>query len=154
MARSHPLTRYSRVARHYAFIQAIDAGFSPKDTVSCPKCIEYMIHHAEIYSIAYERYVEHRPSDRRPVEQLPFPVPEDGFKAGQSAFETLSRVGIVRGLYVVLTPDGKYSVTLKVLHPRFGNAYRYGKCASLAAVWDVLYRWVEKDYWTPDKLKT
>jgi len=153
MQKSNPLTRFSRLARHWAFIKAIDAGWTGQDTVKDPRCIEFMVHHADIYEIARTNELERRQSDRRAAPRQPVTHPCDPNGTGQSRFEFLSRVGIVRGLYVVLAPDGKYTVTLKVLHPRFGNAYRYGRVPSLAAVWDVLYLWVEKDYWTPDKVK-
>lgn len=152
MARQNALTRYPAHARKWAFVRALDSGFTPQDTVKNPRCIEFMITQAELYLEAQQPLPGLETPRVRTTKSAPVPVPSNAPDTGQSVLSQILGVGALRGLYVVLAGDGRYAVTLKITHPIHGNVYRYGKVAHERDVEPLLALWVRKGVWTPDKV--
>jgi hypothetical protein len=88
-----------------------------------------------------------READVRAPVQLPVLTPAPT----ASALDRISVVGALRGLHLVAAPNGGFSLTLKATLHSGQKVYRYGYIERLDQVEEVLSRWLEKGYWTPDK---
>lgn len=153
MAPANPLIRYPAPARKYAFIKALDAGFTPQDTVKNPACVRLMIEKADLYLAAQKPLPGLEVAPVSPTKPASKPVPTDTPSPPESLFKAISSVGALRGLYVVLDGMGRYAVTLKITHPTRGSVYRFGRVPHERDIEPLIRLWLAKGEWTPDKLK-
>jgi hypothetical protein len=152
MKRNDTLSRYSKQARHWAFVKVVDEGYSPSDTVRDPNCIRRMIHHAELYQQAQRPLPGLEPPVVRPTLSAPSRVSDDYLEATDGFLGALASVGTLRGLYVVADGRGGYTATIKVTLPDGRHVYRYGRLNSPGGLTDMLESTILNDRWTPDKL--
>lgn len=148
------LLKYSAAARKYSFVKVLDEGYTPQDTVKNPRCIERMIHHAELYTAAIRPLPGLEPVVRGTAVSPPKPVPANTASPAVSIVTALAALGALRGLYVVVDGAGRYKVTVKLTTAKHGACYRYGVVDHEADIEPLLWHFAQSDYWTPDKSKT
>lgn len=92
-----------------------------------------------------------QPALNRPVVQPPSLVPAHKPAPNESIFSALEVVGAIRGVHLVADRRGGYALTVKLDIPGTGKVYRYGRLLDASGVEALIYRWLAKGYWTPDK---
>lgn len=150
----NPLLKYLPAARKWAFIRALDRGYTPQDTTKNPKCIREMIDDCELYQRAQLPTPGLEPAPVRPNVPAPGRVPPSPNPPTNDIFQEVARVGVIRGLYLVAGSGDGWGLTLKLTLPGGQQVYRYGRLRDPAQIEEVLRHWLAKPRWIQDKQKT
>ncbi len=92
-----------------------------------------------------------QPADDRPAVLAPRHIPTPHYPAKSDVFTALAALGALRGVHLVADSRGGFSLTVKVTLQTGQRVYRYGRLLNADGVEDLIYRWLRKGYWTPDK---
>lgn len=152
MKRSDPLLRYTLAERKWAFIDAMNNGFSVRDTIGNPFCIQWMLTRLEIYREA-QRHGEHR--EERPARaDVPPPnrIPSTPHEASPDFLCALEDVGTVRGVYLVADGGGGYTATVKITDKNNRRVYRYGRLRQASGLAQMVLETIKDARWSPDKM--
>lgn len=143
--------RYPLSLRKWAHIDALNHGWSVKDTVSNPRCIEWMTIRCEVLLESERTTPSPRPTVDRPDVPAPHVIPDTDYEASSDFFGTLAGVGTLRGLHLVADGRGGYTATIKITLPDGRQVYRYGRLHAPVQLVSMLEHTILKDRWTPDK---
>lgn len=149
--RKAALSGYTLSERKWAFIDAMNNGFTVKDTAVNPLCISWMCARIELYREAISNEPRAREVPVSTAVPSPDVVPPPPSQAPADIFAAIQDVGSLRGLYLVGDGGGGYTVTVKILHKSRGRVYRYGRLRDASQLGTLIRQWNREDRWTPDK---
>ncbi len=152
MKQTDIIRRYPLQSRSWAFVDALNNGWTPAQTAHDPECIAWMLTRLELYRSATLGVHIDRPTHERPVIPAPAGVSPDYEQASISFWSSLASVGSLRGLYLVSDGRSGYSATIKVTLPCGRRVYRYGRLQSPDGLEQMLEHTIRNDRWTPDKI--
>lgn len=152
MKQTDIIRRYPLQSRAWALVDALNNGWTPKQTAHDPDCIAWMLTRLELYTAAKHGVHITRPTLERPVIPAPSTVSIDYEQANLSFWRTLADVGALRGLHLVSDGRGGYTATIKITLQDGRQVYRYGRLQSPDGIEQMLEHTVRNDRWTPDKI--
>lgn len=145
------LSQYPKAAVKYAQTKLMASGWTP---LLCSDFGEYW-DAVEKYAKEYQSLT--RPALRRSRTpagtdaRTPAIRPQEPPEAPDDVFSQLASVGTLRGFHMATGAGGGFAVTLKVTLHSGAKVYRYGHIRELSEWRDLVQRWIDKGYWTPDK---
>lgn len=86
-----------------------------------------------------------------PTVAVEIGVEESPSESWASLLAGLAAVGTLTGLYIKQQQGGDYSLTVKLIMSSGERVYRYGFIGDPVEALDLLGRWLEARYWTPDR---
>lgn len=94
---------------------------------------------------------QRRRSARGTTVCAPVGVPEAPPPSYTGALDSIQTVGTLRGMYLVASPRGGFTLTVKITLKNGQEVYRYGNVLDLVSVDALILRWIRGNKWTRDK---
>lgn len=92
-----------------------------------------------------------RPASNRTNVRTPVKLPTVPIERETDAVARLQSIGTLRSLRVTPAAPTGWAVLVRLKLPGKGRVYRYGIVHRREDAEDLIHRWIDKGYWTPDK---